>query len=137
MSVTTYWCAVKTYSEFERILTGAEDFATYVTKMYEAYDMYIKNTMFDTMVGYANAVPAMWKRTGSLTDTGLREFCQLISTATGMPVRIMGTRTALANVNALQNVNYISNEMKNEHYRTGALGMWEGIEFKFYRLRIK
>ena len=96
--------------------------------MYEAYDMYIKNTMFDTMVGYANAIPAMWKRTGTLTDTGLREFCQLISTATGMPVRIMGTRTALANVNALQNVNYISNEMKNEHYRTGMLGTWEGIE---------
>lgn len=105
--------------------------------MYEAYDLYIKNTIFDTMVGYANSIPAMWKRTGTLTDTGLREFCMLISTATGMPVRIMGTRPALANVNNLQNVNYISNDMKNEHYRTGALGMWEGIEFKFYRLRTK
>lgn len=128
MSVTTYWCAIKTYSEFERVLTGAEDFATYVNKMYEAYDLYIKNTIFDTMVGYANAIPATWKRTGSLTDVGLREFCQLISTATGMPVRIMGTRAALANVTALQNASFISNEMKNEHYRTGTLGMWEGIE---------
>jgi hypothetical protein len=25
--------------------------------------------------------------------------------------------------------------MKDEHYRTGTLGMWEGKEFKFYRLR--
>ena len=78
--------------------------------MYEAYDLYIKNTIYDTMVGYANAIPAMWKRTGSLTDTGLREFCMLISTATGMPVRIMGTRPALANVNALQKIAYIMKE---------------------------
>jgi uncharacterized protein YfeS len=40
----------------------------------------------------------------------------------------MGTRAALANVIKLQDANYISDAMKDEHYRTGTLGMWEGKE---------
>ena len=134
-SIATYWCAVKVYAEFERVVTGAEDFATFVNKMYEAYDRYVKNTIYDAMVGYANTLTGQFKKTGSLTADNLNALCDLVSTATGYPVMIMGTRTALSKVTALQNASYISDTMKDEHMRTGLLGMWEGKEFKFYRLR--
>ena len=134
-SIATYWCSVKVYSEFERVVTGAEEFATFVNKMYEAYDRYVKNTIYDTMVGYATALTGQFKKTGSLTADNLNALCDLVSTATGYPVMIMGTRTALSKVTALQNASYISDTMKDEHMRTGLLGMWEGKEFKFYRLR--
>ena len=114
---------------------GAEDFATFVNKMYEAYDRYVKNALYDAMVGYATSLTGQFKKTGSVTTETLNALCELVSTATGYPVMIMGTKTALSKVIALQNGQYISDAMKDEHYRTGTLGMWEGKEFKFYRLR--
>lgn len=96
--------------------------------MYEAYDRYVKNALYDAMVGYAKALTGMFKKTGSLTAEGLNDLCDLIETATGYRVRIMGTRTALNNVIKLQNGTYISDAMKDEHYRTGTLGMFEGRE---------
>lgn len=125
-SIATYWCAVKVYAEFERVVSGAEDFATFVNKMYEAYDRYVKNTIYDAMVGYANTLTGQFKKTGSLTAENLNDLCDLVSTATGYPVMIMGTRTALSKVTGLQNASYISDTMKDEHMRTGLLGMWEG-----------
>lgn len=127
-SIATYWCAVKVYAEFERVVTGAEDFATFVNKMYEAYDRYVKNTIYDAMVGYATALTGQFKKTGSLTAENLNALCDLVSTATGYPVMIMGTRTALSKVTALQNSLYISDVMKEEHRTKGLLGMWEGKE---------
>ena len=134
-SIATYWCAVKVYAEFERVVTGAEEFAKFVNKMYEAYDRYVKNTLYDTMVNYATTLTGHFKQTGSVTTEALNTLCETVSTATGYPVMIMGTRTALSKVISLQNGDYISDAMKDEHYRTGTLGMWEGKEFKFYRLR--
>lgn len=127
-SIATYWCAVKVYAEFERVVTGAEDFAKFVNKMYEAYDRYVKNALYDAMVGYSNSLTGQFKKTGSITTENLNELCELVSTATGYPVMIMGTKTALNNVIGLQNASYISDAMKDEHYRTGTLGMWEGKE---------
>ena len=96
--------------------------------MYEAYDRYVKNTIYDTMVDYSKKLAATYKKTGSVSEESLNELCEIVSTATGYPVMIMGTEAALKNVIALQNANYISDAMKNEHYRTGTLGMWEGKE---------
>ena len=94
--------------------------------MYEAYDRYVKNTIYDAMTGYATALTGQFKKTGSLTADNLNALCDLVSTATGYPVMIMGTRTALSKVTALQNASYISDTMKDEHMRTGLLGMFEG-----------
>lgn len=132
-SIATYWCAVKIYAEFERVVTGAEEFAKFVTKMYEAYDRYVKNTLYDAMVSYATTLSSTsaFKKTGSMTADKLNELCDVVSTATGCPVMIMGTRAALSNVTKLYtgtNGSYFSESMKDEHYRTGTLGMWEGRE---------
>ena len=96
--------------------------------MYEAYDRYVKNTIYDTMIDYSKSLTGLFKKTGSITSENLNELCELVSTATGYPVMIMGTRTALNGVIGLQNAQYISDSMKEEHRRTGLLGMWEGKE---------
>ena len=127
-SIETYWVALAVYAEFERVLTGAEDFGKFITKVYDAYDRYIKDAIYKTFLDYNKSIPAMYKKTGSVTAENLNELCDLVSTAMGAPVTIMGTRTALAKVTALQNSDYISDAMKDEHYRNGMLGMWEGKE---------
>ena len=103
--------------------------------MYEAYDRYVKDTLYNAMVKYATELTGQFKKTGNVTADELNVLCDLVATATGNPVMIMGTRTALSKVIALNDATYISDAMKDERYRTGTLGMWEGKEFKFYRLR--
>ena len=127
-SIATYWCAVKVYSEFERVVMGAEDFATFVNKMYEAYDRYVKNACYDAMVGYTEKLATEFKKTGTLGAENLEELCYMLETATGYPVRIMGTRPALRSVANLANAEWASNEMKDERYKTGLLGWFEGRE---------
>lgn len=108
--------------------TGVEDWATFVTKIYEAYDHYVKQTIYDAMVGYTNEIAATYKKTGTITADLLRELCELVEGLTGYSVVIMGTKTALRKITALQNAQYVSDSMKEEHYKTGLLGMWEGYE---------
>ena len=127
-SISTYWCAVKVYAEFERVVTGAEEFARFVNKMYDAYDRYVKNALYDAMVKYSTELTGQFKKTGNVTADELNALCDIVATATGNPVIIMGTRTALSKVTSLQNATYVSDAMKDEHYRTGTLGMWEGKE---------
>lgn len=127
-SITTKWIGIKIYAEYERLVTNAEDFATFVQKIYAAYDEYLKQAIYDAMVGYSTKIAATYKKTGTITANNLRALCELISGITGHPVVIMGTRVALRSVTALQNSNYISDDMKQEHYKTGTLGWWEGYE---------
>lgn len=127
-SIGTKWVAIKVYAEFERLLTGVEDWGTLVNKIYEAYDHYVKQTIYDTMVGYNSTIAASYKKTGSVTADNLRDLCEFVEMITGHKVIVMGTRTALRKVTALQNSQYISEEMKNEHYKNGILGTWEGFE---------
>lgn len=127
-AVNTSWVGLKVYAEFERLITGVEDWGTFVAKIYEAYDHYIKQTIYDAMVGYTETIAATYKKTGTVTAETLRELCELVEMVTGYKVMIMGTRTALRKVTALQNAQFISDSMKQEHYTTGMLGMWEGFE---------
>lgn len=80
------------------------------------------------MAAYGAEIDGNYKKTGALTADELRALCETVEMATGMNVVIMGTRTALRKVTGLQNATYISDAMKNEHYTTGMLGMWEGYE---------
>ena len=109
-------------------MTNLEDWSTLVGKIVKAYDTYIKNTIYDTMVDYSQTMTGMFKKTGSITEANLRQLCDLVSTAMGTEVMLLGTRTALQNVNALTNVTYYSEKMKDELNNSGMLGNWQGIE---------
>ena len=96
--------------------------------MYEAYDRYVKNALYDAMVKYSTELTGQFKATGTINADKLNALCDMVSGLTGNPVILMGTRTALSKVTTLQNATYVSDTMKEEHRRTGLLGMWEGKE---------
>lgn len=109
-------------------MANLEDWSTLVGKIVKAYDSYVKNAIYDTMVDYSQTMTGMFKKTGSITEANLRQLCDLVSTAMGTEVMLLGTRTALQNVNALTNVTYYSEKMKDELNNSGMLGNWQGIE---------
>lgn len=125
-SVSTFWCAIKIYAEFERVLSGAEDWASFINKVYEAYDRYIKEAIYKTFMDYSVAVPETFKKTGTITAENLVALCDLVATATGYPVQILGTKSALTKVMNLNAASWVSDNMRDERYKTGLLGMFDG-----------
>lgn len=135
-SVETSWYGIAVYSEYERLLTGAEDFATFVNKLYEAVDKYINESIYQAMLSASEQLPGgtdgngQWVKTGALDAAEKIKFLQLIEDvqmATGMEVVIMGTKTALSRLEAMQDINWVSEDMKVARNTTGKIGFWEGI----------
>ena len=52
-SVATSWYGIAVYSEYEKLLTGLEDFATFVTKLYEAVDRFVNESIYEAFVSAA------------------------------------------------------------------------------------
>ena len=135
-SVETSWYGIAVYSEYERLLTGAEDFATFVNKLYEAIDRYINESIYQAMLSAAEQLPGgtdgngQWVKTGALDASEKMKFLQLIEDvqmATGMEVVIMGTKTALSRLEAMQDIQWVSEDMKVQRNTTGRIGYFEGI----------
>ena len=135
-SVATSWYGIAVYSEYERLLTGAEDFSTFVNKLFEAVDRYVNESIYQAMIAAAEQLPGgatgagQWVKTGDLTEATKEVFVQLIEDvqmATGMDVVIMGTKTALSKLEGMQDINWISEDMKVARNTTGRIGYWEGI----------
>lgn len=132
-SVSTDWYGLKIYAEYERLVTGAEDWSSFVSKIVDAFNRYVNQALYEALISAGSTLGAQWYKSSALstaTAETLRTLCMDVSMATGSEVVIMGTRTALASVTALQNVDWASSEMKNEKYTTGRLGYWEGIRLK-------
>ena len=129
-SVETSWYGIKVYAEFERLLTGLEDFSTLVGKITEAFDRYVNQALYETLIGIGTTLGSQWYKASAINDTTketLRTLVMDVSMATGREVVIMGTYAALSKVYDLTNVSWASGDMKNEKYTTGRFGYWEGI----------
>ena len=135
-SVETSWYGIGVYSEYERLLTGAEDFATFVNKLYEAIDRYVNESIYQAMLSAAAQLPGgvggngQWVKTGALDATTKAVFMQLVEDVqmvTGMDVVVMGTKTALSRLEGMQNIDWVSEDMKVQRNTTGRIGYFEGI----------
>lgn len=135
-SVATSWYGIAVYSEYEKLLTGMEDFATFVTKLYEAVDRYVNESIYEAFLSASKELPGgaggagQWVKTGNLGTATKDTFMTLIEDvqmATGMDVVVMGTKSALSKLEGMQKIDWVSDEMKQERYTTGKLGYFDGV----------
>jgi hypothetical protein len=71
-----------------------------------------------------------WVKTGALTSAEKEVFMQLIEDvqmATGMEVVIMGTKSALSKLEGMQDIQWVSEDMKVQRNTTGRIGYFEGV----------
>ena len=131
-AVTTEWFGLKIYTDFERVLTGAEDWASFVLKVSEAVTRYLYDALYASLRGAKENLGANWVKSGALdvaNKSTLVKLCQDISMATGSEVTIFGARSALSSLSAMADVNWAPNSVKEEYYRNGGvLGNWEGFK---------
>ena len=130
-SVAGEWFGLKIYSDFERVLTGAEDWAKFVTKVVDAINRYLYDALYASLRGAKDSLGANWVKSGALEAANkqtLVKLCQEISMATGSEVTIFGARTALSSLTAMADVNWAPETAKQEYYTNGGvLGNWEGF----------
>lgn len=130
-SVTGEWFGLKIYADFERILTGAEDWASFVAKVAEAVNRYLYDALYASLRGAKDSLGANWVKSGALATENkatLVKLCQDITMATGSDVTIFGARSALSSLTAMADVKWAPEEVKKEYYANGGvLGNWEGF----------
>lgn len=113
-------------------MAGRIDWATFVQKIYEAYDKMVNDMVYSAVMAAGDKVlpSSQFSKTGALSTATKDQFMTLIEdvqAANGTEVVIMGTKSALSKLNALEDVNWISNDMKEERHTTGRLGIFEGV----------
>lgn len=113
------------------MLTGAEDWAAFVSKVAEAINRYLYDALYASLRGAKENLGANWVKNGALdaaNKSTLVKLCQDISYATGSEVTIFGARTALSSLTAMADVNWAPENVKKEYYANGGiLGNWEGF----------
>lgn len=121
----------KFYADFERVMTGAEDWAAFVAKVADAINRYLYDALYAALRGAKDNLGANWVKSGALeaaNKSTLVKLCQDISMATGSEVTIFGARSALSSLTAMADVNWAPESIKEEYYRNGGiLGNWEGF----------
>ena len=110
-------------------MTGRIDWASFVQKIYEAFDKMVNDMVYQAVMSAGEKVlPAsQFNKTGALVKEDLISLVEDVQTATGEEAVIMGTKTALAKLTALSETQWISESMKDERHTTGRLGLWEGV----------
>ena len=112
-------------------MAGRIDWAGMIQKIYEAFDKKVNDMVYTAVMAAGAKLPAQaqFNISSPLTTSTVDEFLTLVEdvqAATGKEVVIMGSKSALAKLNALSETSWISENMKEERHTTGRLGIWEG-----------
>ena len=113
-------------------MTGTIDWQKFIQAVYTAIDKKFYSMVFATFSTISQYLPAgnQWVKTGPLSQATEDTFLQLVQdveTANGgTQAVIMGTRFALAKLTNLEDVKWISDDMKNERNVTGRVGHFMG-----------
>lgn len=130
--VKTSWYGIKIYAEFEKFMAGRVDWAAFVQKVYEAFDKKMNTMIYQALVSVTGQVTpsTMFNKSGQMTaanKVNLLELIENVQAATGEEVVILGSKVALATLNNMEDVNWISNSMKEDRNTLGRLAIWEGV----------
>lgn len=109
------------------MMLGYIDWATFVEKLYSAFDRHVNGMLYTAFMDVDNVLPTDNIVTGDPTKEEIIELCQKVSGITGKEVVIVGTKVALSKLYGKMDTTWISNEMKNERNTLGMPSVVEGI----------
>jgi len=131
--VPTYWVGLAVYEEFERVMMGRADWAKLVNAIYEAMDAYVNELVYNAVISAGSQVlpgSDQFYKTAALEAAVHDTFVEMIEDVQaanrGAEVVIMGTKTALAKLKNLADVNWIAKEDRTDHRNMGHVGIFEG-----------
>lgn len=120
-------------ADINMYMIGREDWAKLCNAIARAFTVQIQQEIYAQLLSAANAIPAAIRSgfvgTGVLSSTTKDAFdtiIQNVETANESGVVILGTKTALKKLNALSDVNWRSQDLKEDVSHSGRMGDYEG-----------
>lgn len=114
-------------------MIGRVDWATLCNAIAKAFTVKIQQEIYAQLLSAASAIPAAvsagFVGSGALNNTTKDNFDTIIAnvqTANESPVVILGTKTALKKLNALSDVNWRAQSLKEDVSHSGRMGDYEG-----------
>lgn len=130
-SVDTSAYVIKTYYDVDLFMIGKVDFAGLIDLMYKSIESYRKSALYTAFMSLDSYLPSDLK-TGiaisAATKGDVIDMIEAVRAASGKDVMLVGTRIAMQKLQDTVPYALFSNEMKNERYQNGMLGMWEGYQ---------
>jgi len=137
-TVPTAYYGVKVGQDIRLFLTGRKDWSAFIDAVVKAFANLIIEQIYSKFANAASSLslPAALTDSGALTAANKDDFDHLIelveSLNGGVPVVIMGTKTALKKMNNLVNnstaVTWMAASQKEDIAHTGILGDYEGTD---------
>lgn len=137
-TVPTAYYGVKVGQDIRLFLTGKKDWSAFIDAVVKAWANFIIEQIYSKFANAASTLPlpAALSDSGALTAANKDDFDHLIelveSLNGGVPVVIMGTKTALKKMNNLVNnataVTWMAASQKESIAHTGILGDYEGTD---------
>lgn len=129
--VTTSKYGIAVGGDLELFLLGRMDFQKFIDKIAEAFTYKIQNDLYAEVMNLDTSVPAGLKGTGALSSATKDAFDQVIEDVSaangGESVVIIGTRTALSQLNKLVEVDWIADSQKESVASLGRIGSYQGV----------
>lgn len=130
--MSTYGAAVG--ADIARYLVGQEDWAKLVTKLGEAFTKKLTDMVYAEVMNAYQQIPVPASKIGNFVGNGslvkatLDTIIENVGGLNNSDVYILGTRTALKQLNALTDVNWRTEIDKEAVSRTGRLGWYESTD---------
>lgn len=132
ISVPTELYVVKIGADINRYILGDVDWSTWVTNIARSYNAMIQEQSYAQLGAAVTALPAQFKGTGTLDATNKADFDRILADVSyannGADVIILGTKTALKQINGLADVNWGAKDQRDNVMNTGNIGIYEGTK---------
>lgn len=127
-SVPTYTYGAAVGASITRYLLGQDDWEKLTDKLAQAFVTEVQNQVYAATMDAKNKIPAQaqFVGNGALDKEKFDEIIENVEAINNAPVAIMGTKTALKQLNTLTDVDWRSNSQKEDVAATGRLGSYEG-----------
>lgn len=130
-TVTTSVYGIAVGADIDLYLAGRLDWSKFTDQCAAAFVRKVQNDMYAEVMKVGVDIPAVFKGTGALNDASKEEFdtvIEMVSMANdNCPVYIMGTKSALKKLTGLTDIEWVTEEQKNDVARTGRLGFYEDV----------
>lgn len=130
ISIPTELWVVKIGADINRYVLGDVDWSAWVSNIGRSYTAMIQEQTYAQLNAAITSLPAQFKGTGTLDATNKAAFDAILEAVgaanNGAEVVIMGTKTALKQVNGLADVNWGAKDQRDSVMNTGNIGIYEG-----------
>jgi len=131
-SIPTSIYGIKVGAFIREFVLGRKNWSEFTDAVAVAFTNEIKNVTYREFMNAGSKIPvaSQFNKTGALTAATKDTFDTLLEDVSmandGAPVVIMGTKTALRNLNALSEVNWRADSQKESVAHSGMLADYEG-----------